>query len=69
MTYKNRKKALCLYFNNTSLILLDFIEMKYTSSILQSLKKDTSIWKVYLKYTSEFDIKHINLERLLQVYF
>ena len=69
MTYKNRKKALCLYFNNTSLILLDFIEMKYTSSILQSLKKDTSIWKVYLKYTSEFDIKHINLERLLLVYF
>ena len=69
MKYKNRKKALCLYFNNTSLILLDFIEMKYTSSILQSLKKDTSIWKVYLNYTSEFDIKHINLERLLQVYF
>ena len=43
MKYKTEKnkKALCLYFNNASFILLDLFEMKYTSSVLLSLKRNT----------------------------
>ena len=43
MKYKNRKnkKVLCLYFNNTLFILLDFTEMKSTSSILLRLNINT----------------------------
>ena len=42
-----------------------FFEMKYTSSILLSLK----INNLFRKSTSEFAHKSINLESLLQVYF
>ena len=38
-------------------------------SILLSLKRNTSIWKIYFLYTSEFENKFICLESLLQVNF
>ena len=37
---------------------------KATSSILFSLKINTSIYKIYFKYTFEFEYKDINLESL-----
>ena len=51
MKYKNRKnkKVLCLYFNNNLFILLEFFEMKHTSNILLSLKRNI----LFRKFTSD----------------
>ena len=75
---EKNNKLLCL---NTSIILylyfLTFVEMKYTSSILLSLKRNTffrkstsnmSVLNVRFKYTSAVEYEYINLESLLQVY-
>ena len=60
-------------FVYTSIILhlyfLTFVETKYTSSLLLSLKINTSILKDYFKSASEFQKKYFNLESLLQVCF
>ena len=58
MKYKTRKiKRFIVY---TSIILhlsfLVFVEMKYASSILLSLKRKTMIQEFYFNYTSE--VKH-----------
>ena len=46
MKYKNKKiKKYFVYTLDTSFILLDFVEMKYTSSILLSLKINTLLSK------------------------
>ena len=70
MKHKNRKKIKS-YFVYTSIMpylyFLIFSEMKYTSSILLSLKRNN--W--FTKSTSNictFAHKFINLESLLQVY-
>ena len=86
MKYKNRKR----YFVYTSIILylyfLTFSEMKYTSNILLSLKRNnlfkkstssilqslhinTSILKVYFKYTSKIEKKYFNFKNQLPAYF
>ena len=75
---EKNNKVLCL---NTSIILylyfLTFVEMKYTSSILLSLKRNTffrkstsnmSVLNVCFKCTSAVEYEYINLESLLQVY-
>ena len=71
MKYKNRKK-IKRHFVYTSIIrylyFLIFSEMKYTSSILLSLKRNN----LFRKSTSnilEFANKFTHLESLLQVYF
>ena len=55
-TEKN-KKVPCLYFDNTSFILRDFFETKYTSSTLLSLKRNA----FFRKSTSNILLSlHIN---------
>ena len=58
---------------STSSIILSFKIYVYIyiniESILLSLKRNTSIWKIYFLYTSEFENKFICLESLLQVNF
>ena len=42
---------------------------KYSSSLLLSFNVNLCTYKVYLKYTFEFNNKYINFQSLLQVYF
>ena len=50
MKYKNNKKRYSVYASLAlDLYFLTFVEMKYTSSILLSLKRNTLIWEIYFK--------------------
>ena len=50
MKYKNNKKRYSVYASLAlDLYFLTFVEMKYTSSILLSLKRNTLIWETHFK--------------------
>ena len=50
MKYKNNKKRYSVYASLAlDLYFLTFVEMKYTSSILLSLKRNTLIWEIHFK--------------------
>ena len=61
------------YFVYTSVILhlyfLTFFEMKYTSCILLSFKRNALFRKSTANILLSLLIKYVNLESLLQVYF
>ena len=53
-------------------VILQCLKIKFrksTSSILLNSKINTSILKVYFKYTYKFEKKYINLKNLLPVNF
>ena len=50
MKYKNNKKRYSVYASLAlDLYFLTFVEMKYTSSILLSLKRNKLIWETHFK--------------------
>ena len=50
MKYKNNKKRYSVYASLAlDLYFLTFVEMKYTSSILLSLNRNTLIWETHFK--------------------
>ena len=50
MKYKNNKKRYSVYASLAlDLYFLTFVEMKYTSSILLSLKRNILIWETHFK--------------------
>ena len=60
MKEKKKKKVLCLYFNNTSLYFLTFIEVKYIYLMKYTSEFENSFWilEIYFKYTSELERKN-----------
>ena len=50
MKYKNNKKRHSVYASVTvDLYFLTFVEMKYATSILLSLKRNTLMWEIHFK--------------------
>ena len=62
---KEKRKYFIYILTILHLYFLTFLEMKYNSGKLLTLKRNTLIYEIYFKYTCELEHKYIKLDSLL----